>query len=274
MWGSVADGFCLFPRQKLLDWPCCSSPVWLAGLRYQLLIFIFSAVFALSSLAISRCHLAKAATPYFFVSFSTASLLVSLGVVLSLQEMLDNCGLFLLIRVASLFSLWLSWTSSYPSMQPDFWHVRPWAGPLTWIPVCSGINVIGPRSGTWWGLWASLQYWRDFQNGFLPNLLLFLFDSAGNVPLVSPRWQFSALLLSCLHFLTRLWTLRWVAQLSQLPPGGGNMVASRVISKWAAASIHGAGRGKRGQIRTWLTDLCRMASFTLSCCLVWNKHWG
>lgn len=86
-------GFCLFPKQKLLDWLCCGSPVWLAGLHHQLPIFIFSAIFVLSSLALSRCYLAKAATLRSFICFSTACLLVFwllLGVVLSLQEMLDN----------------------------------------------------------------------------------------------------------------------------------------------------------------------------------------
>lgn len=81
-------GFCLFPKQQLLNWLCCSSPVWLAGLHHQLLIFIFSAIFVLSSLALSRCYLAKAVTLRSFVSFSTLSLFfffwLLLGVVLSL----------------------------------------------------------------------------------------------------------------------------------------------------------------------------------------------
>jgi len=68
-------GFCLFPNQKLLDWPCCGSQVWLAGLHHQLLIFIFTAIFVLCSPALSGCYLAKAASWCSLVPFSTASLL-------------------------------------------------------------------------------------------------------------------------------------------------------------------------------------------------------
>lgn len=67
-------GFCLFPKQWLLNWLRCSSLVWLAGLHHQLLIFIFSAIFVLSSLALSRCYLAKAVTLCSFIYFSTVSL--------------------------------------------------------------------------------------------------------------------------------------------------------------------------------------------------------
>lgn len=78
--------------------------------------------------------------------------LLLLGVVLSLQETLDNCGLFLPVRMDSLFSPWLCWASSYPSLLPDSWRARPWAGSFASTPVCSGANAVGPRSGPWPGL--------------------------------------------------------------------------------------------------------------------------
>lgn len=251
-------GFCLFPKQKLLDWLCCSSPVWLAGLHHQLPIFIFGAIFVLSSLALSRCYLAKAATLRSFMCFSTACLLVFwllLGVVLSLQEVLDNCGLFLPIRMDYFFSPRLSWASSCPSLLPDSWRVRPWAGSLASIPVCSGANAVGARSSPGRGSWACLQYRRDFQNGFLPNLLLFLFCVAGSIPSSLTRAAvFNVLLLSCLHIFNSTLDFEAGCPAFSTPP---QLWVTWWLHVWSGSEVlQASGEGEacwRGQIGTWLT---------------------
>lgn len=108
--------------------------------------------------------------------------LLLLGVNLSFQETLGSHGLVLPIRVDSLFSPWMSWTSSCPPLLPDSWPVRPGAGSLASIYVCSGANAVGSRSRPWPELPAMSAEQERFPNGFLPNLLLFLFCIAGSVP--------------------------------------------------------------------------------------------
>lgn len=157
-----------------------------------------------------------------------------LGVVLYLQETLDNCGLFLSTRVDSLFS---PQAFSYPSVLPDSWCVRPWAASLASVPVCSGANAVGPRSGPWPGLPGMSAVQERFPKSFSPKLTLvavlhcwkqsFFSHLGGSFQL------FSTLLLAFFN-LALDFEVGFLASLCMSIPGSlgvSNMVVSRVISQ-------------------------------------------